>query len=365
MKNISKRSPITGVSCPKCKSTNLWRYGHHPKTKEQKYKCKNCSHQFVPGRQKHLSPRTNHGLCPNCGRKLEIRKTNKNTIQLRCSGRPFCRYSISKPINLTKSLNHFANNTKYLKLPKFLKYPLSTVISCLKLYFKFNLSSRQIKKELLLSHIKVPSHVTILNWITRFAYYFSLIYTNNLKSINIPKISTWAIDETVIKINGIKYHLFLILDLHTSFVIAWYLSPTKDLQSTLKVIKLALNFTKHPPDTIISDHAQQFTTAIQILFNHKVNHFTVSLFQHSNYSNNKIERFFSTIKQNFKKRLSPKSYISTYSRIFISIFLHNFFAASSNSSTSPAASLNIKLNIKDHLLNAFKSCFLLTYENHF
>jgi len=349
MKNIN-----TNIHCPRCNSTDLYKYGKEQKTLQQKYQCKNCYAQFVPGREYKSHNQAHHGFCPRCGSKLHIRKTNKSTIQLRCPNK-LCRYSISRPLNFKQFFKYALNNNSFFKLPKFLRYPTDMLILAAKLYFKFNLSSRQVKSELALSYKKSPSHVTIINWCSKFAYYFSILYNNNFKTLNL-KISTWLIDETVIKINGTKFHLFVILDPNSKFVIAWYLSPTKDTQATLTTLKLALNFTKHKPNIIVSDNAQHFQKAIQELFADSVLYLKVSLYQKSIFSNNKLERFFSTLKQNFYKRRYPKSYFSAYASIFIYIFIFNFFAVNSNMKPTPSSILGISLNIKDKFLEAFSKC---------
>jgi transposase-like protein len=59
------------------------------------------------------------------------------------------------------------------------------------------------------------------------------------------------------------------------------LSPTKDTQATLTVLKLALNFTKHKPDIIVSDHAQHFQNTIHQLFGNSILYLKVSLYQKS------------------------------------------------------------------------------------
>jgi len=350
MKNIN-----TNIHCPRCYSTDLYKYGKDPKTLQQKYQCKKCHAQFVPGRDyKPHNRQAPHGLCPRCGSNLHIRKTNKSTIQLRCPNK-LCRYSISRPLSFNQYFKLALSNPSFFCLPKFLRYPTNLALLATKLYFKFNLSSRQIKSELALSYQKTPSHVTIINWCSKFAYYFSLLYNNNFKNLNF-KISTWLIDETIIKIKGIKFHLFVILDPQSKFVIAWYLSPTKDTQATLTVLQLALNLTKHKPDIIVSDHAQHFQNAIHQLFGNSILYFKVSLYQKSVFSNNKLERFFSTLKQNFYQRRFPKSYFSAYAYIFIYIFLFNFFAIHSNMQPSPSSILGINLNIKDKFLEAFLKC---------
>jgi predicted RNA-binding Zn-ribbon protein involved in translation (DUF1610 family) len=150
MKNIN-----TNIHCPRCYSTDLYKYGKDPKTLQQRYQCKNCFAQFVPGREYKPHDRAPHSLCPRCGSNLQIRKTNKSNIQLRCPNK-LCRYSISRPLNFNQYFKHALSNPSFFSLPKFLRYPTDLALLATKLYFKFNLSSRQIKSELALSYQKNP-----------------------------------------------------------------------------------------------------------------------------------------------------------------------------------------------------------------
>jgi len=124
-----------------------------------------------------------------------------------------------------------------------------------------------------------------------------------------------------------------------------FISPTKDTQATLTVLKLALNLTKHKPDIIVSDHAQHFKNAIHQLFGNSILYFKVSLYQKSVFFNNKLERFFSNLKQNFYQRRFPKSYFSSL-RLYIYIFLFNFFVIHCNMQLPPSSILGINLKYK-------------------
>ena len=94
---FKRRSPPmkTKITCPKCGHEKIVKFGKYPRTGEQKYRCKRCLCQFINGhiwKEKTRYPFTKYALCPKCGAHLEQRKNNKNTIQLRCSNRFFCRY---------------------------------------------------------------------------------------------------------------------------------------------------------------------------------------------------------------------------------------------------------------------------------
>lgn len=362
------QNPTNQIHCTRCGSTDLYKYGKQQKSNKQKYLCKRCNYQSPMDHEYHPQPiGSPHGTCPKCGAKLEIRKINVSTVQLRCSNRPLCKYSTSRPLNLKifiQRMFKFSSNTNnFFKLPKFFKYPSQIVFKTLELFYDLNLSSRKtkskLKNDIQLSKLstKIPSHVTILSWATKFGYYFSLLLNNYFKSIPPLNSTTWLIDETTIKINGSKYYLFVALDSYSRFVLAWYLSPTKDAQAAIKLLILAKNFTKSKPNYIVSDHAQNFLLAVQQVFGNSVSYYRVHLYHHYNHlSNNKIERFFSYIKSFFKLRKSPKSYNFAFATLSVSILIYNFFKIHSAINAPPATLLNICLNVKDHFLEVFSKC---------
>ena len=74
------------------------------------------------------------------------------------------------------------------------------------------------------------SHTTIRNWCTRFAPLFQNISIQLIPALNSDE---WHTDETVVKIQGKKYYLWLILDSETRFVLGFHLDRHKFIFSTI------------------------------------------------------------------------------------------------------------------------------------
>lgn len=71
---------MVNLSCPKCSSNFLWKYGCDHKGR-QKYFCKQCRTQFVPeaNQRKQLNIK-----CPWCGCAMEVYKCRKLYTRYRC-----------------------------------------------------------------------------------------------------------------------------------------------------------------------------------------------------------------------------------------------------------------------------------------
>jgi len=353
----STKTYYPNISCPRCGSHYLRKYGKEQKTKLQKYQCKHCLKQFVPNKQKtyHITKQHKHGNCPICCSRLDLRKSNKNSIQLRCSNRPLCKFTISYNTKLNKFYYNTINelNTK-LKLPKFFKFNLQIVLFALRLYFKYKLPLRTIKNEIKFRfpNCKPPSHVTIAKWANKFSYLLSVSIMKPTFNLSNNWL-IWATDETVIKINGTKHYLVLVTDLHSNCVLSYFLSPTRDTQTILHTLKLALNLTKSKPNIIVSDHAQNISNAVNTLFKNSVFHYKTSIFnKNPTLSNNKLERLFSNIKSKLNNRRQFKSLTSAY--LFLSTFfiIHNL---NCNFKTITHNLIN-HLNIKHHLVRSLLLC---------
>lgn len=341
-------------TCPKCHSSEPYRYGFEPKTDYQRYRCRHCQTQFVFERepQSKNSP-ADHGLCPDCSHKLHIRKRNKTTLQLRCSNRKHCFYSVSVPLfpvdRVPDDLYPF---------PKFLRFPFAMFLKAIELHFKFFWSSRQIKQELHRIYKKSPSHTTINHWCLAFAALLYRYCHSELRSLN-HCVSKWHIDETAITIFGRKLHLFTVLDASSRFILAFHLSYTKSYTDAYQAFSNALEFTGYPPQIIISDGASAFALASQKLFGDTVIHEVVSLYSsNTDRSNNLLERSYSTVKEPFSHRKYSRSFASAMLSCFVRIFVYNFLRPHSAFSAPPNLVLNYLPSIKNPILEAFVKCFI-------
>jgi transposase-like protein/DNA-directed RNA polymerase subunit RPC12/RpoP len=325
-KHRSHKPPkYPNVFCDHCGSNYVVKYGKEQKNHLQKYKCKICAKQFILERSTKTKIHK-HGHCPLCDSPLQLRKSNPNSNQLRCSNRPNCRFTIS----YNKKLNQFyyqavKQQLNFYKLPKFFKFPQEVILFALRLYFLYKLSLRNIQKEIKLKFPNVipPSHTSILKWANKLSYMLSLALLNkNLSTTGHWLV--WATDDTVIKINKHKHFFIAVMDYHTGCILSWSLLPTKDAQAVSFTLNLASKLTNSIPHTIISDHAQNFSLAIKNTFFNLTNHFQTTLYSKNlPYSNNKLERFFGYVKDLFKRKNNFRAPISAYAFFCVFVIYHN------------------------------------------
>ncbi|MGM8309572.1 IS6 family transposase, partial (plasmid) [Clostridium perfringens] len=86
-------------------------------------------------------------------------------------------------------------------------FPLHTILTALTLYFLNNTSTRSIAQFKKTTYNISVSHVTIYNWVHKFAPYFkekAKIFNSQLDLNS----DDWHADETVVFINGKKYYLW-------------------------------------------------------------------------------------------------------------------------------------------------------------
>jgi len=97
-----------------------------------------------------------------------------------------------------------------------------------------------------------PSHVSIYNWVEKFAFLLS-------KQKRVMAFSNiWHVDEKFVKVKGSKddfAYLWVVMDDHNN-IIAVYVSERRDYASARTILSLAKQTTKKPPDIIVSDGLQ-------------------------------------------------------------------------------------------------------------
>jgi transposase-like protein len=224
-----------------------------------------------------------------------------------------------------KTIDEKVKNNVFYKLQDVYKDNLSwlCILFALRSYFVHKLSLRKIQKEIKLQfpQYKTLSHTDIIKLANKLSYLLSLAYINK-NIVSTGKWFVWLTDETVIKINGSKYYLIVVMDHNSGCVLSWFLSPTRDAQAISYALKLAVQLTNSYPQIIISDHAQNIQLAAQLTLPY-TNHIQTDIYSSSNYSDNKLERFFSNIKQKIKQRNGFRSEISAVAWLTIFFTLHN------------------------------------------
>ena len=80
------------------------------------------------------------------------------------------------------------------------------------------------------------SHTIISNWCIRFAPMFQNIAIQLIPALNI-NFDEWHADETIVKIQGKKYDLWLILDSETRFVLGFHLDRHRDSPQAFTILE--------------------------------------------------------------------------------------------------------------------------------
>ena len=93
---------------------------------------------------------------------------------------------------------------------KRMRYPVHVILMALTMFYLGKNSFRNIALILRTVMDVRVSHTTISNWCTRFAPMFQNIAIQLIPALNFNS-DEWHADETVVKIQGEKYYLWLIL----------------------------------------------------------------------------------------------------------------------------------------------------------
>ena len=223
------------ISCPKCNNkTDFYRYGKD-KHGHQKYLCKKCWHQFVPGGSTRIGrpKKSSYPSCPVCGKAMYLHHDREHYAQYTCCDKK-CRHSVfvPKPSSIQPpSMSKLFGKTDFKRM----RYPVHVILMALSMFYLGKNSFRNIALILrTVMNVRV-SHTTISNWCTKFAPMFQNIALQLIPALNFNS-DEWHADETVIKIQGEKYYLWLILDSETRFVLGFHLDRHRDSPQAFTIL---------------------------------------------------------------------------------------------------------------------------------
>jgi len=86
-KRRSRRRDRSELVCPACGSGALYRFGHVRLT-YQRYVCRDCGRQFIPGRERTSIP--GRPTCATCGAGTHLSMKNGAHAIFRCARYPLC-----------------------------------------------------------------------------------------------------------------------------------------------------------------------------------------------------------------------------------------------------------------------------------
>ena len=277
------------VSCPKCNNkTDFYRYGKD-KHGHQKYQCRKCRHQFaldtIPGRPGRPR-RKAYPVCPVCGKATFLHHDMEYYSNYRCCDKK-CNHSmfVPKPTAISApSMSKLFGKTDFKRM----RYPVHVILTALTMFYLGKNSFRNIALILRTAMDIQVSHTTISNWCTRFAPMFQNIALQLIPMLNLNS-DEWHADETVVKIQGQKYYLWLILDSETRFVLGFHLSPHRDSPQAFSILEAVKPLGK---PRAVSDRYAAYRMPVKAL--HGVEHIRVESFC-DDITNNLIECFYRTV----------------------------------------------------------------------
>ena len=273
------------IRCPKCNNkTDIYRYGKDAHG-HQKYQCKKCRHQWAPEARREIGrPRTkNYPSCPVCGKAAFLHHDKEHYSNYRCCDKK-CSHSffVPKPTAISApSMSKLFGKTDFKRM----RYPVHVILTALSMFYLGKNSFRNIALILRTVMNVQVSHTTISNWCTKFAPMFQNIALQLIPALNFNS-DEWHADETVIKIRGEKYYLWLILDSETRFVLGFHLDRHRDSPQAFTVLNAAKPL--GTPQAIVSDRYPAYRMPVKTLYG--VRHIRVESFR-DDVTNNLIECF--------------------------------------------------------------------------
>ena len=197
-----------------------------------------------------------------------------------------------------------------------------------------NLSTRAISRFLKASINFSVSHVAVHYWTKAFAPWFHAVSTAFMASLNLAS-DEWHADETFIKIKGVTYYLWILLDSETRFVISFILSDKRDGTSAYRLFQRAVSLTRASPKVIITDHLAAYEQAIATFYPN-AEHYCYKDFTDDK-SNNTIETFNKTFKGWYRTKKGFKAFTSSLGLITTYMFHYNFLRQHSSLNQLPPA----------------------------
>jgi transposase-like protein/rubredoxin len=344
-------------SCPKCNNKHsFYRYGKDSDG-YQKYQCRGCKHQFAPDRpsvaregagqtEQSLRRERRYPSCPVCGKASFLHHDYEHYSNYRCGDKK-CYHSFFVWKNTSISSPSMSNLFGKHDFKR-MRYPVHLIVTALSMFYLGKNSFRNISLILRIAFNINVSHTTISNWCTKFAPLFDDIRLQLLPLLDFNS-DEWHTDETVVKIAGVKYYIWFVIDSETRFIVGFHLSPHRDSPQAVSVLSEAAEH--GTPNSIVSDRYAAYKIPVKSLFD-GVKHIRVESFK-DDISNNLIECFNKQFKAWYKTKQGFSSFDSANNLISMFVFFFNFVrphSALNNLTPAQVAGLNLSKKQKQRFL---------------
>ena len=181
------------------------------------------------------------------------------------------------------------------------RFEPSIIVTCVRWYFRFSLSLRDLE-ELMAERGLSVDHTTIWRWTQAYGPEVHRRLRGQVK----PKSSTWHVDETFVRIAGRWMYLFRPVD-GSGQTVEFYLSETRDREAAKIFLKRAMaNPDNRPLHVLSRDGLRSYPAAVREL--QKEGHVNGRCRQHTRrYSNNRIESDHRSIKCRLRAMHGPRT----------------------------------------------------------
>jgi len=169
------------------------------------------------------------------------------------------------------------------------------ILLALDLYYR-GLSLRQIAEHLQTVYGIVVSHTTIYGWIKRYVR----IISEYLNHLGVKSSERWHADDTVVRVKGKHMRLWGMLDSETRLLIASHISSRRSAEEACKLLESGLRKSQSKPLELVTDGASEYAKAVDEVFGNSDPIIHVQAGISTPLSNNRMERFFRTLKQRYK-----------------------------------------------------------------
>ena len=255
-------------------------------------------------------------VCPVYGKAMFLHHDHKYYSNYQCCDKR-CSHSIFVPkaaAVTAPSISKLLGKTDFKRM----RYPVHTILTALSMFYLGKNSFRNIALILrTVMNIRV-SHTTVSNWCTKFAPLFHNIALELIPTLNFNS-DEWHADETVVKIRGVKYYLWLIVDSETRFVLGFHLSRHRDSPQAFSLLNSVKRLGK--PGAVVTDRYSAYKVPVKAVLG--VRHIRVQSFR-DDITNNLIECFNKQFKAWYKTKQGFASFDSANNLIALFLFFYNF-----------------------------------------
>ena len=231
---------------------------------------------------------------------------------------------------------------------KRMRYPIHIIITAISMFYLGKSSFRNISLILkTVFNIKV-SHTSVSSWCTKFAPLFDNQRLKLLPLLNLNS-DEWHGDETYVKINGVQYYLWFVIDAETRFVVGFNLAPHRDSPQAVAVLNEVKDHGK--PKSFVTDRYAAYKVPVKTFFP-EAKHIRVESFK-DDISNNLIECFNKQFKAWYKTKQGFCSFDSANNLISMFVFFFNFLrphSALNGFTPAQVAGLNLSKRQKTEYL---------------